>query len=93
MTEWIDPKEFKRLWCALIKAGWKARPPSGLDTEHTYDKAGEQCVFPAVHLILALLTMNVPGSQVLWVYAKLEGLIQSLLSPPRGSVNLGRLPI
>ncbi|POM63922.1 Hypothetical protein PHPALM_20618, partial [Phytophthora palmivora] len=32
MTEWIDPKEFKRLWRALVKAGWKARPPS-VDTE------------------------------------------------------------
>ncbi|POM70679.1 Hypothetical protein PHPALM_12849, partial [Phytophthora palmivora] len=40
MTEWIDSKEFKRLWRALVKTGWKARPPSGLDTEHTYVKPG-----------------------------------------------------
>eukprot|EP00644_Phytophthora_capsici_P004977 jgi/Phyca11/96839/e_gw1.1.826.1 len=38
MTEWIDPKEFKRLWRALIKKGWKARPPTGLNTEYTYVK-------------------------------------------------------
>ncbi|GMF50293.1 unnamed protein product [Phytophthora fragariaefolia] len=36
MTEGIDWKAFKRLWSALIKAGWKARPPLGLNSEHTY---------------------------------------------------------
>eukprot|EP00644_Phytophthora_capsici_P008995 jgi/Phyca11/102449/e_gw1.6.677.1 len=40
MTEWIDPKEFKRLWRALVKKGWKARLPVGLNTEHTYIKPG-----------------------------------------------------
>ncbi|POM70224.1 Hypothetical protein PHPALM_13367 [Phytophthora palmivora] len=40
MTEWIDSKEFKRLWRALVKTGWKARLPYGLDTEHTYVKPG-----------------------------------------------------
>eukprot|EP00644_Phytophthora_capsici_P002205 jgi/Phyca11/114805/e_gw1.27.541.1 len=40
MPDWIDPKEFKRLWCSLIKAGWRARPPSGLSSDHTYVKPG-----------------------------------------------------
>ncbi|ETK94625.1 hypothetical protein L915_02363, partial [Phytophthora nicotianae] len=40
MTEWFDSKAFQRLWRSLTKAGWKARPPSGLDSEHTYVKPG-----------------------------------------------------
>ncbi|EEY62426.1 uncharacterized protein PITG_14877 [Phytophthora infestans T30-4] len=40
MTDWIDPKEFKRLWSSLVKAGWRTRRASGLGSDHTYVKAG-----------------------------------------------------
>ncbi|POM78602.1 hypothetical protein PHPALM_3846, partial [Phytophthora palmivora] len=40
MPDWIDPKEFKRLWSSLVKDGWRARGPSGLSSDHTYVKPG-----------------------------------------------------
>eukprot|EP00644_Phytophthora_capsici_P018394 jgi/Phyca11/130205/e_gw1.91.147.1 len=40
MPDTIDRKEFKRLWGSLKKAGWRARPPSGLLSDHAYLKPG-----------------------------------------------------
>ncbi|ETL40207.1 hypothetical protein F442_08754 [Phytophthora nicotianae P10297] len=40
MPDTIDRKEFKRLWGSLKKAGWRARPPSGLLSNHAYLKPG-----------------------------------------------------
>eukprot|EP00644_Phytophthora_capsici_P000559 jgi/Phyca11/100499/e_gw1.4.310.1 len=40
MSDWIDSKEFKRLWRSLTKAGWRPRPPFGLHSDHVYVKPG-----------------------------------------------------
>ncbi|ETO68378.1 hypothetical protein F444_14769 [Phytophthora nicotianae P1976] len=40
MTDWIDEKAFKLLWRSLTKAGWRARPSTGLNSGHTYVKPG-----------------------------------------------------
>ncbi|POM69866.1 Hypothetical protein PHPALM_13809 [Phytophthora palmivora] len=90
MTERIDSKEFKRLWRALVKPGWKARPPSGLDTEHTYVKPGVKGRLQKDKTGVDYFV----GSQALWAFSKREGLIQPLLShPPRKQANLGRPPM
>ncbi|KAI9982385.1 hypothetical protein PInf_008322 [Phytophthora infestans] len=36
----VDTKKFKKLWSQLVKDGWEARPPTGLNVEHTYVKPG-----------------------------------------------------
>ncbi|OWY91317.1 hypothetical protein PHMEG_00040147 [Phytophthora megakarya] len=33
-------KSFKQLWRELSKAGWKARKPTGIATDHRYVKPG-----------------------------------------------------
>ncbi|GMF55311.1 unnamed protein product [Phytophthora fragariaefolia] len=40
MDDWVDPKAFKKLWSQLLKGGWKARAPSGLDVDQAYVMPG-----------------------------------------------------
>ncbi|ETM99938.1 hypothetical protein PPTG_18527 [Phytophthora nicotianae INRA-310] len=91
MTDWIDPKEFKRLWSSLIKAGWRARPPAGLSSDHTHVK-------PGVKGKLCKDTVNIEyfvGTNALWEYAKQEGLIPPPPPPPHrsGSIRAKKSPI
>ncbi|KAG1685753.1 hypothetical protein DVH05_007747 [Phytophthora capsici] len=91
MPGWIDPKEFKRLWCSLIKVGWRARHPSGFNSDHTYVKPGVKGKLRKDKVDIEYFV----GTNALWEYAKQEGLIPPPPLPHHrsGSIRAKKPPI
>ncbi|ETN04199.1 hypothetical protein PPTG_23639 [Phytophthora nicotianae INRA-310] len=89
MTDWIDEKAFKLLWRSLTKAGWRARPSTGLNSGHTYVKPGVKGQLQEDRAGVEYFV----GPKALWTFATREGLIPPLSSPPRSFANTGRPPM
>ncbi|ETO99968.1 hypothetical protein F441_22605 [Phytophthora nicotianae CJ01A1] len=91
MDDWVDPNAFRKLWNKLIKSGWKARQPTGLEVDYTYVK-------PGVVGKLRKNQLNAEyfiGPKELWEYAKREGLVTDVLqydaAPPSKKPPMGKL--
>ncbi|ETL85036.1 hypothetical protein L917_15297 [Phytophthora nicotianae] len=87
MDDWVDPNAFRKLWNKLIKSGWKARQPTGLEVDYTYVKPG----------VVGKLRKNqlMQSPKELWEYAKREGLVTDVLqydaAPPSKKPPMGKL--
>ncbi|EEY56085.1 uncharacterized protein PITG_08860 [Phytophthora infestans T30-4] len=62
----VDTNKFKKLWRQLVKDGWKARPPTGLNVGHTDE-------IPMANKVVGLAVL------LLWLQSKVVGMAVLLL--------------